>query len=71
MPPDFIVSRWREHYDEMCSECRIVRPNPPPAERLLYLHAVRYAGEGWAYEAPMPGWAKEDWRYPAESADIE
>ena len=51
----------------MCSECRVVRPNPPPAERLLFLHAWRYSGEGWSYETELPEWAKEDWHWPGSS----
>lgn len=31
MPPGHVVARQREHFDRLCSECQVVRPDPPPA----------------------------------------
>jgi hypothetical protein len=34
IPPAHIVAKQSENRDQMCSECRVVRPDPPPAGRL-------------------------------------
>ncbi|XP_039172166.1 RNA pseudouridine synthase 7 isoform X2 [Eucalyptus grandis] len=44
--------------DPMCTHC----PNLAPTgyeehEEGLWLHCIRYAGPGWKYECPYPGWA--------------
>lgn len=47
--------------DHLCSECKIVRPDPTEKELVMYLHALRYKGPDFEYSTPLPDWAKEDW----------
>ncbi|KAI5616819.1 RNA pseudouridylate synthase domain-containing protein 2, partial [Silurus asotus] len=47
--------------DHLCSECKIVRPDPTEKELVMYLHALRYKGPDFEYSTEMPDWAKEDW----------
>ncbi|KAM9777878.1 pseudouridylate synthase RPUSD2 [Neosynchiropus ocellatus] len=47
--------------DHLCSECKLVRPDPTGAELVMYLHALRYKGPDFEYSTELPGWAKEDW----------
>lgn len=47
--------------DHLCSECKIVRPDPTEKELVMYLHALRYKGPDFEYSSPLPDWAKEDW----------
>ncbi|XP_028849288.1 pseudouridylate synthase RPUSD2 [Denticeps clupeoides] len=47
--------------DPLCSECRIMRPDPTEKELIMYLHALRYKGPDFEYSTPLPNWAKEDW----------
>lgn len=47
--------------DHLCSECKIVRPDPTEEELVMYLHALRYKGPDFEYSTPLPDWAKEDW----------
>ncbi|TSN67133.1 RNA pseudouridylate synthase domain-containing protein 2 [Bagarius yarrelli] len=47
--------------DHLCSECKIVRPDPTEKELVMYLHAFCYKGPDFEYSTQMPGWAKEDW----------
>lgn len=43
-----------------CPECSIsLMKDPRPEELFIWLHAWRYAGDGWAYETELPDWAKE------------
>lgn len=41
-----------------CAECLIRYKDPRPDELVMFLHALKYSGEGWSYETPMPEWAK-------------
>ena len=43
--------------DPDCKECRTVYHPPPPATLLMYLHALRYSGEGWDFSSDLPTWA--------------
>ncbi|KAM8833672.1 pseudouridylate synthase RPUSD2 [Synchiropus picturatus] len=47
--------------DHLCSECKLVRPDPTEAELVMYLHALRYKGPDFEYSTDLPDWAKEDW----------
>lgn len=47
--------------DHLCSECKIVRPDPTEKELVMYLHALRYKGPDFEYFTQLPDWAKEDW----------
>ncbi|XP_051245633.1 RNA pseudouridylate synthase domain-containing protein 2 isoform X2 [Dicentrarchus labrax] len=47
--------------DHLCSECKLVRPDPTEKELIMYLHALRYKGPDFEYSTPLPEWAKEDW----------
>ena len=46
-----------EFYDKHCQECRTVYRDPPPDTLVMYLHALRYSGDGWSYSTEMPAWA--------------
>ncbi|KAK2826033.1 hypothetical protein Q5P01_020247 [Channa striata] len=47
--------------DHLCSECKIVRPDPKEKDLIIYLHALRYKGPDFEYATGLPEWAKEDW----------
>lgn len=50
-----------ETRDHLCSECKLVRPDPTNKELVMYLHALRYKGPDFEYSTQLPDWAKEDW----------
>ncbi|XP_049451701.1 RNA pseudouridylate synthase domain-containing protein 2 isoform X1 [Epinephelus fuscoguttatus] len=50
-----------ETRDHLCSECKVVRPDPTEKELIMYLHALRYKGPDFEYSTQLPDWAKEDW----------
>lgn len=45
-------------YDPHCGECKIKYKEPPPATLVMYLHALKYSGDGWSYQTDLPAWAK-------------
>lgn len=45
-----------------CTDCKRDRVDPLPEQLSLWLHSVRYEGEGWMYETPYPEWAQEGYR---------
>lgn len=47
--------------DHLCSECKLVRPDPTDKELVMFLHALRYKGPDFEYSTCLPDWAKEDW----------
>ncbi|XP_069574291.1 pseudouridylate synthase RPUSD2 isoform X2 [Brachyistius frenatus] len=47
--------------DHLCSECKLVRPDPTDKDLIMYLHALRYKGPDFEYSTCLPDWAKEDW----------
>ncbi|KAK7153142.1 hypothetical protein R3I93_011139 [Phoxinus phoxinus] len=47
--------------DNLCGECKIVRPDPKEKDLVMYLHALRYKGADFEYSTRLPDWAKEDW----------
>ena len=46
-------------YDPDCRECHVEYREPTPAECFMYLHALRYRGDGWSYQTEWPAWAKK------------
>ncbi|XP_038142123.1 RNA pseudouridylate synthase domain-containing protein 2 [Cyprinodon tularosa] len=48
--------------DHLCSECKLVRPDPTKEELVMYLHALRYKGPDFEYSTQLPDWGKEDWQ---------
>ncbi|XP_050390895.1 uncharacterized protein LOC126810023 [Patella vulgata] len=57
---DFSEEKW--NVDPDCEECKLKYLNPSPADLILYLHAYKYKGPDWEYEASLPDWASEDWK---------
>lgn len=47
--------------DHLCSECKLVRPDPTEKELVMYLHALRYKGPDFEYSTQLPDWAEADW----------
>lgn len=47
--------------DHLCSECKLVRPDPTEKELIMYLHALRYKGPDFEYSTCLPDWAKDNW----------
>uniref|UniRef100_A0A1A7W8Y5 Pseudouridylate synthase RPUSD2 n=1 Tax=Iconisemion striatum TaxID=60296 RepID=A0A1A7W8Y5_9TELE len=47
--------------DHLCSECKLVRPDPTKKELIMYLHALRYKGADFEYKTRLPDWAEESW----------
>ncbi|XP_032402953.1 LOW QUALITY PROTEIN: pseudouridylate synthase RPUSD2 [Xiphophorus hellerii] len=47
--------------DHLCSECRLVRPDPTEKDLVMYLHALRYKGPDFEYSTQLPDWAEADW----------
>eukprot|EP00092_Neocalanus_flemingeri_P099282 GFUD01126659.1.p1 GENE.GFUD01126659.1~~GFUD01126659.1.p1 ORF type:complete len:546 (-),score=157.75 GFUD01126659.1:32-1669(-) len=43
--------------DPNCGECKLAYKDPPPESLVMYLHALKYSGDGWAYQTEMPKWA--------------
>lgn len=58
---DSIRETQPQHGDHLCSECKLVRPDPTEKELIMYLHALRYKGPDFEYSTRLPDWAKEDW----------
>jgi len=45
------------YVDEFCSDCKLEFKDPPKETMLIYLHAMRYSGEGFEYKTQLPSWA--------------
>ncbi|KAI1293868.1 RNA pseudouridylate synthase domain-containing protein 2 [Halotydeus destructor] len=60
LSPKFDASRVLK--DDDCIECSRRYINPAPKHLLIYLHALKYSGDGWSYETEPPIWAAEDWK---------
>jgi len=54
--------------DRHCYECKVRYRDPKPSDLVMYLHALKYAGPGWAYETQLPEWADEHWTDPEGKA---
>lgn len=49
--------------DPSCTECGLNRSDPTPNELMMYLHALRYSGDGWEYKTEPPLWADMNWTF--------
>lgn len=58
----FNEEKYLRKMDKWCENCRMEIADPKPAELVMYLHAVKLKGPDWEYSAPMPSWAKEDYK---------
>ncbi|KAI8866191.1 pseudouridine synthase, partial [Ramicandelaber brevisporus] len=42
----------------VCKECGVIVPDDyRPEQMCIWLHAIKYSGEGWSYETTEPEWA--------------
>jgi len=51
------------HYldEDYCEECANQKFNDPlPHQLCIWLHALKYEGDGWKYETELPEWTKTD-----------
>ncbi|CAG8535505.1 3705_t:CDS:2 [Paraglomus occultum] len=51
------------HYlnEDYCEECANQKfDDPLPHQLCIWLHALKYEGDGWKYETELPEWAKTD-----------
>jgi len=46
------------YYDPHCGECKVSYKDPPPRTLVMFLHALKYSGEGWSYQTEMPDWSR-------------
>ena len=46
------------YFDPNCGECKVRYKDPPPGTLVMFLHALKYSGEGWSYQTEMPEWTK-------------
>ncbi|KAJ8594230.1 pseudouridine synthase [Rhizopogon salebrosus TDB-379] len=47
-----------------CPECYLpLHPDPKPEKLYIFLHALRYTTSLGCFEADMPGWAAEGWKW--------
>ncbi|XP_050327877.1 pseudouridylate synthase RPUSD2-like [Bactrocera neohumeralis] len=60
-PPDTAYNKEKATVDEHCYECKVRFKDPKPNDLIMYLHAWKYRGPGWAYETELPNWADKDW----------
>lgn len=49
--------------DLTCRDCVDKYHDPPLRNMFLYLHALKYSGDGWCYESEMPVWARDTWKF--------
>ena len=45
------------NFDPNCQECMLQYRDPPPDTLVMFLHALKYSGEGWQYQTDLPKWA--------------
>ncbi|CEH11695.1 RNA pseudouridylate synthases [Ceraceosorus bombacis] len=51
-----------------CEVCKVpLQPDPPLSSLYIYLHAIKYETDEWAFEDELPWWARQDWRSRAAS----
>lgn len=60
--PPFNEEKYLRRMDKWCENCRKEMPDPKPSELVMFLHAVKFKGPDWEYSAPLPDWAKSDWK---------
>ncbi|CAL1282567.1 unnamed protein product [Larinioides sclopetarius] len=54
-PENFII-------EDSCDLCHQKYMDPQPKDLIMFLHALKYQGDGWEFESPLPSWAKDDWK---------
>merc|ERR1711892_19121 len=42
------------YFDPHCGECKMSYEDPPPGTLVMFLHALKYSGEGFSYHTEMP-----------------
>ncbi|KAF8770678.1 NHP2-like protein 1 like protein [Argiope bruennichi] len=47
---------------DSCDLCHQKYMDPQPKDLIMFLHALKYQGDGWEFESPLPSWAKGDWK---------
>ena len=47
----------QEYFDPHCAECKVKYHSPPKDTLVMFLHALKYSGEGWSYSTELPSWA--------------
>lgn len=45
-------------FDSKCEECRLNYIDPQPSSLMLFLHALKYSGEGFSFQTELPFWAQ-------------
>nr|CAG8614922.1 11868_t:CDS:2 [Entrophospora candida] len=60
---DLVIGDKNEESDEYyCEECNINKfPDPKPNQLLIWLHALKYEGEGWEFKTDLPDWAEDNY----------
>ncbi|CAH1767784.1 9598_t:CDS:2 [Entrophospora sp. SA101] len=60
---DLMIGDKNEESDEYyCEECNINKfPDPKPNQLLIWLHALKYEGEGWEFKTDLPDWAEDNY----------
>lgn len=48
--------------EDSCYLCHQKYMDPQPKDLIMFLHALKYQGEGWEFESELPSWAKDDWK---------
>ena len=51
----------RVSMDPGCDECGRRFKRSQPRDMMIFLHALRYSGEDWSFETPLPFWAHDDY----------
>ncbi|XP_072161775.1 pseudouridylate synthase RPUSD2-like [Bemisia tabaci] len=64
--PDLSFDAEKLTTDPHCYECKVRYRDPKPQDLVMFLHAWKYRGPGWAYQTELPDWARIDW---TESVD--
>ena len=59
LPANEVIADNKEdpNFDANCQECRVQYKDPPPDTLVMFLHALKYSGEGWQYQTELPDWA--------------
>lgn len=57
-PFDYMLDPFEKSDLPRCQECRvpIIQKDPVHQNLALWLHAVKYSGNKWTYESPLPAW---------------
>ncbi|EDV26051.1 uncharacterized protein TRIADDRAFT_1807, partial [Trichoplax adhaerens] len=55
-----MVSPLENNVHQDCVECRLTYKDPTPEEMVLWLHALKYKGPDWEFEAKLPEWSLDN-----------